>query len=168
MTSLKTQKEIRDRIVALIASRTGVLAQSVGLNSPIWDHFPPSSTHKEHPTVTAFVHDVHSEFNVYLTEEEWEEPTPDSIAEDIRSKQQNPEASVADWADDRAALKKGMISSFVIIAILFPAIFFFGSGPWLTRSVVGLGLPLFLGVLILIGYRNAIRKLESLRQGSDG
>jgi len=161
MTSLKTQKEIRERIVALIASRTGVLAQAVGRDSPIWDHFPTSSNRRAHPTVTAFVDDVHSEFNVYLTEEEWEEPTPNRIAEDIHTKQRNPGTSVADWAHDRAARKKGMISSFVIIVILFPAIFFFGSGPWLTRLVIGLGLPLFLGVLLLVGYREETRKEDA-------
>jgi hypothetical protein len=161
MTSLKTQKEIRERLVILIASHTSVPAESVGWNSPIWVHFPASSTRKEHPTVTSFVDDVQSEFNVYLTEEEWEEPTPDSLAQVIRAKSENPAASVADWTNERAARKKGMISAFVIIVIVFPAIFVFGSGPWVTRVVVGLGLPLFLGVMLLVGYRKDARKLDA-------
>jgi len=161
MTSLKTQKEIRKRVVALIASHTGVTAESVEGDSPIWEHFPTSTTRAEHPTVTAFVQDVHSEFNVYLTEEEWGEPTPESLAKDIRAKRENPATSVADWAHDRAALKKGTISFFVIIVILFPAIFFFGSGPLVTRLVIGLALPLFFGLMLLVGYRNQARKMKA-------
>ncbi|MEY2525982.1 MAG: hypothetical protein QOE73_753 [Verrucomicrobiota bacterium] len=164
MTSLKTQMEIRERVVALIVSHTGVLAQSVGRDSPIWDHFPTRtgrSGARESPTVTSFVQDVHSEFNVYLTEKEWEEPTPDSLAEDIRAKRENPAASVADWTHDRAALKKDAINFFLIMVILGPAILFFGTGPLITRLVIGLGLPLFAGVMVLGGYRNRIRKLDA-------
>jgi hypothetical protein len=104
---------------------------------------------------------VHSEFNVYLTEKEWEEPTPDSLAEDIRAKRENPAASVADWTHDRAALKKDAINFFLIMVILGPAILFFGTGPLITRLVIGLGLPLFAGVMVLGGYRNRIRKLDA-------
>jgi len=161
MTPLKTQKEIRDRLVTLIATHTSLPAESVGWNSPIWDHFPASSTRREHPTVTSFVDDVQSEFNVYLTEGEWEEPTPDSLAQVIRAKIENPAASVADWTNDRAGRKKGMISAFVIVVIVFPALFFFGSGPRLTRIVVGLVLPLFLGGMLLVGYRKDARKLDA-------
>jgi hypothetical protein len=161
MTSLKTQKEIRERLVALIASHTSLPAESVGWNSPIWEHFPESSTRSEHPTVTSFIDAVQSEFNVYLTEEEWEDPTPDSLAQVIRAKIENPAASVADWTNDRAGRKKGMISGFVIIVIVFPALFFFGSGPLLTRVVVGLVLPVLLGVMLLGGYRKDVRKLNA-------
>jgi hypothetical protein len=165
MTSLKTQKEIRERLVTLIATHTGLPAGSVGRDSPIWDQFPTSSNRREHPTVTSFVDDVQSEFNVYLTEDEWEEPTPDSLAQVIRAKSENPAASVADWTNEKAARKKGMISAFVIVVIFFPAIFFFGSGPWITRVVVGLGLPLFLGVMLLVGYRKDARKLDASPPG---
>jgi hypothetical protein len=161
MTSLKTQKEIRERVLGLIASRTGFAAQSVGRDSRIWDHFPTSTNRGEHPTVTSFVQDVHSEFNVYLTEEEWEEPTPGSLADAILAKLENPASSVADWNHERATLKKGMLSAFVVMAILGPAIFFFGSGPWVTRFVMGLGLPLFAGAALLVGYRNQIRELDA-------
>ena len=147
--------------MTLIASHTGRPAESVGWDSPIWDHFAASSNRGDHPTVTSFVDDVQSEFNVYLTEDEWEEPTPDSLAQIIRAKSENPAASVADWTNEKAGRKKGMISSFVIIVIVFPAIFFFGTGPWLTRVVIGLVLPIFLGAMLLGGYRKDVRKLDA-------
>ncbi|MFL5462842.1 MAG: hypothetical protein ACJ78I_11910 [Gemmatimonadaceae bacterium] len=161
MTSLETQKDTRERVVALIASHAGVTAESVQHDSPIWDHFPTSTNRWAHPTVTSFVQDVHSEFNVYLTEEEWEDPTPNTLTEDIHAKRENSATSVADLTHDRAAVKKGMISLFVIIAIFFPAILFFGSGPWLTRLAVGLGMPLFLGLMLLLGYRKETRKMDA-------
>jgi len=161
MTSLKTQKDIRERVVALIARHTGVTPESIDQDSPIWDHFPASANRGEHPTVTAFVQDAHSEFNVYLSEEQWEEPTPNTLAENIRAKRENPATSVADWTDDRAALKKGTIGLFAIIVVFFPAIFFFGSGPWITRVAVGLALPFLLGVMLLMGYRKQTRKLDA-------
>ncbi|MFL5557142.1 MAG: hypothetical protein ACJ794_00785 [Gemmatimonadaceae bacterium] len=161
MTSLETEHDIRQSVVALIVSHAGVTAESVKPDSPIWDHFPTSTNRWAHPTVTSFVQDVHSEFNVYLTEEEWEDPTPNTLVEDIQAKRENPAASVADWSHDHAAVKKGMISLFVIVAIFFPAIFFFGSGPWLTRLALGLGMPLFLGLMLLLGYRKQIRKMNA-------
>ena len=161
MRPLQTQNEIREKLVALIASHTSVPAERVGWHSPIWDHFPGSSTRSAHPTVTSFIDDVQSEFNVYLREEEWEEPTPEGLAQVIHAKKENPAASVADWINERAARKKGIISAFVIVVVVFPALFFFGSGPWLTRVVVGLVLPLFLGVMLLVGYRKDARKLDA-------
>ena len=161
MTSLKTQKEIRERLVASIASHTGTPAESVGWNSPIWDNFPASSSRAEHPSVTSFVNAVQSEFNVYLTEDEWEEPTPDSLAQIIRAKIANPALSIADWTNEKTARKKGMIGAFVFVVIAFPAMFVFGTGPFLTRVVIGLGLPVFLGAMLIGGYRKDVRKLDA-------
>lgn len=161
MPLLTTQKDIRERLVTLIVSHTSIPAEAVGWNSPIWDHFPENSRRIEHPTVTSFVDDVQAEFNVYLTEDEWEEPTPDSLAQIIRAKIANPALSIVRWTDERAARKKGMIASFVFLVIAFPAMFFFGSGPWLTRVVIGLGLPVFLAAMLVGGYHNDVRKLDA-------
>ena len=161
MKSFETRNDIRERVVELIARHTGVTLQSIDRDSPIWDHFPRSANKREHPTVTSFVQDVHSEFNVYLTEDEWEDPTPNSLAEKIHAKRENPAASVADWTRDRADLKSGTMVFAVFVLALFPAVFFFGSGPRITRVVVGLALPVFFAVLLLVGYRRKVRELDA-------
>jgi hypothetical protein len=161
MTSIRTQKDIRERVEALIASHTGVTPQSIDRDSPIWDHFPRNTGRVEHPTVTSFVQDVHIEFNVYLTEDEWENPTPNTLAEVMRTKRENPAASVADWTRDRADLKSGTMVFAVFVLALFPAVFIFGSGPRITRVVVGLALPVFFAVLLVVGYRRKVRRLEA-------
>ena len=80
MTPLKTQREIRDGLVALITTHTGVLAGSIEADANIWEHFPEYWGRGTSPVVTSFINDVQSAFNVFLTEEEWEDPTPDSLA----------------------------------------------------------------------------------------
>jgi hypothetical protein len=161
MKSFETRNDIHERVVELIARHTGVTLQSIDRDSPIWDDFPRSANKREHPTVTSFVQDVHSEFNVYLTEDEWENPTPNTLAEKIRAKRDNPAASVADWTRDRADLKSGTIVFAVFVLALFPAVFFFGSGPRITRVVVGLALPVVFAVLLRVGYRRKIRELDA-------
>jgi hypothetical protein len=159
MKSFETQKDIREKVVALIASHTGVTPQSIDRDSPIWIHFPANTNKQEHPAVTSFVQEVHSEFNVYLTEDEWEQPTPNTLTDDIRAKRENPAASIADWTKDRADLKSGTMVFAVFVLALFPAVFFLGSGTRTTRVVVGIALSFFFAVLLLVGYRRKIREL---------
>jgi hypothetical protein len=161
MTTFETQKDIREEVVALIASHTGITPHSIDRDSPIWVHFPRNTNKQEHPTVTSFVQDVHSEFNVYLTEDEWEQPTPNTLAEDIRAKRAEPAASVADWTKDRADLKSGTMVFAVFVLALIPAVFFLGSGSRTTRVVVGFLLSVFFAVLLLVGYRRKIRALDA-------
>ena len=162
MTLVETHKDVRERVEALIASHTGVTRQSIDPDSPIWDHFPRNTGRVEHPTVTSFVRDVHTEFNVYLTEDEWENPTPNTLAEVIRAKRENPAASVADWIQRREDLRKGTITATVFTFAVFPAVFFFGSGTRITRVVIGLALPFVFGVMLLIVYRRKVRELDAV------
>jgi len=161
MKSFEARTDIRAKVVELIARHTGVTLQSIDHDSPIWDHFPRSSNRGDHPALTSFVQSVHSEFNVYLTEDEWEDPTPNTLAETIHAKRENPAASVADWTKDRADLKSGTMVFAVFVLALFPAVFFFGSGPRITRIVVGLALPVVFAVLVLVGYRRKLRDLDA-------
>jgi hypothetical protein len=161
MNSFDTRNDIRERVVELMARHTGVTLQSIDRDCPIWEHFPRSANKREHPTVASFVQGVQSEFNVYLTEDEWEDPTANTLAETIRAKAENPAASFADWNRDRADLKSGTMVFAVFVLALFPAVFFFGSGPRITRVVVGLALPIFLAVLLLLGYRRKVRELDA-------
>jgi hypothetical protein len=80
MKSHTTQTEIHERLVALIASHAGVAAETIGRGGSIWLRFPAGSGRTNHPSVTSFVADVHSQFDVYLTEDEWEEPSVDILA----------------------------------------------------------------------------------------
>jgi hypothetical protein len=80
MTSHTTQREIRARLVALISSHAGVAAETIGRGASIWLHFPAGSGRAKHPSVTSFVTDVRSQFDVHLTEDEWEDPSVDILA----------------------------------------------------------------------------------------
>ncbi|MFL5470266.1 MAG: hypothetical protein ACJ8AE_10770, partial [Gemmatimonadaceae bacterium] len=88
-------------------------------------------------------------------------PTPNTLAGKIYAKRENPAASVADWTKDRADLKSGTLVFAVFVLALFPAVFFFGSGPRITRATVGLALPVFLAVLLVVGYRRKTRELDA-------
>jgi uncharacterized membrane protein len=97
---------------------------------------------------------------VYLTEDQWEEPTPNTLAEDIRAKRENPAASVADWTKDRAALKTGTIGFAMFMFVLLAASFFFVSGPLITAVVVRLTLAFLLVVMLVLGYRRKAREFD--------
>ena len=161
MTSSTTQKDIRERVEVLIASHTGVTPQTIDRDSPIWDHFPRNTGSAEHPTVTSLVQNVHTGFNVYLTEDEWENPTPDTLAEVIRAKRGNPEASVADWIHDREDLKKGYITFGVFMFALLAAFIFVGSGPRITRIVIALAMAFVFVVMLLVAYRRKVLELDA-------
>ena len=157
--SLKTQSEIRERLVALIALHTGVSAKSVARESPIWDSFQPSTNRGEHPTVTSFIDGVQSEFKVYLTEAEWENTTPESLAHEVRAKLENPAASLADWTLDRKNALGGIITMFVVTNVLIVGI---GAasvvGTWEQRALVVVGLLLLVNLMTLNLYRAEKRK----------
>jgi hypothetical protein len=158
-TSLKTQREIRERLVALIALHTGVSAESVARESSIWDNFQPSKTRGEHPTVTSFIDGVQSEFKVYLTEEEWEDPTPESLAQTVRAKLENPAASLADWTRERDGELKGIKISMVFFTVLFgPIAFFSASGTLNRRMLVVTLLVLVFNLMLLSIYQDKKRK----------
>jgi hypothetical protein len=157
--SLKTQSEIRERLVALIALHTGVSAKSVARESPIWDNFQPSTNRGEHPTVTSFIDGVQSEFKVYLTEAEWENPTPESLAHDVRTKLENPAASLADWTRERNEELKGIKASMAIFTgLMGPIALFSASGTWKHRVLVVGGLLLLLNLMLLSVYYSKKRK----------
>jgi hypothetical protein len=165
--SLKTQSEIRERLVALIALHTGVSAKSVARESSIWDNFQPSTTRGEHPTVTSFIDGVQSEFKVYLTEEEWEDPTPESLAHDVRAKLENPAASLADWTHDRKSTLSGFITMFVVTNVLIVGVGVASVvGTWEQRASVMVGLLLLVNLMTLNLYRAEKRKQPLARLGT--
>jgi hypothetical protein len=161
MTSITSQRDIRERVEALIASHTGVTPQRIDRDSPIWDHFPKNTGSVEHPTVTSFVQSVHTGFNVYLTEDDWENPTPNTLAEVIRAKRDNPAASEANWIHDREDLKKGYLTFAVFMFALLAASIFVGPGPRTTRVVVALALAFLFVVMLLVAYRRKVLELDA-------
>jgi hypothetical protein len=60
-------------LASLVARHAGVTVESIEADTAIWGRFPVSGR-GEHPSVTSLVNDVHLEFDVYLTEGEWEDP----------------------------------------------------------------------------------------------
>ena len=161
MTSITSQREIRERVEALIASHTGVTPQTIDRDSPIWEHFPRNTGSVEHPTVTSFVQSVHTGFSVYLTEDEWENPTPNTLAEVIHAKRDNPAASDADWIHAREDLRKGYITFAVFMFALLAAFILVGRGPRITRVVVALALAFFFVVMLLVAYRRKVLELDA-------
>jgi hypothetical protein len=161
MTSHATQREIRERLVALIATHAGVAPETIGRGGSIWLYFPARSGIANHPSVTSFVADVHSQLDVYLTEDEWEEPSVDILARRIYMKRQNPGESLADRNREWAALRKGMAMSFIFgNAILGPIGWLSAAGPWRRRALVVLVLLIVLNCLILAVYLIEARRLR--------
>jgi hypothetical protein len=165
--SFETQSEIRERLVALIALHTGVRAKSVARESSIWDNFQPSKTRGEHRTVTSFIDGVQSEFKVYLTEEEWEDPTPESLAHTVRAKLENPAASLADWTRERNEELKGIRVSMAFVTVLFGPIAFFSASGTLNRRVLVVALlVLVFNLMLLSVYYDKKRKQPLARLGT--
>ena len=165
--SLETQSEIRERLVALIALHTGVSAKSVARESSIWDNFQPSTTRGEHPTVTSFIDGVQSGFKVYLTEEEWEDHTPESLAHTVRAKLENPAASLADWTLDRKNTLGGIKTMFVVTNVLIVGVGVASVvGTWQQRAPVVAGLLILVNLMCLNLYRGEKRKQPLARLGT--
>lgn len=153
--------------MALIASHAGISVEQIARDSSIWQHFPVGSGSREHPAVTSFVHDVCSRFEVYLTEEEWEDPTPDRLAQYICAKRENASASVADWRHDRREIQRGLRTSVVVLNVLVgTAGLLSASGPWIRRLFVVSGLLLLVDAMFLIVYRAETRKMNASDPGS--
>lgn len=162
MASLKAQSEIRDRLVALVARHAGIGAEHIRRDAPIWPHFPVGSGRREHPSVASFVHDVYSEFEVYLTEKEWEDPTPDSLAQCIRTKLENPSTSLADGAHDRAEIQRGLKMSVVVLNPLLAAACLLGAaGSWTRRVLMMAGLLVLINAMVLLIYCAESRKMNA-------
>lgn len=104
-------------LAVLVARYAGMAVESIDVNTAIWERFPVSGR-GEHPSVTSFVNDVHLGFDVYLTEEEWEDPTLESLAECIWTKRENPDKSKADWNRDRGERQKGFRMTIVLVNVI--------------------------------------------------
>ena len=117
--------------------------------------------------MTSFIDGVQSEFKVYLTEEEWEDPTPESLAHDVRAKLENPAASLADWTHDRKSTLSGFITMFVVTNVLIVGVGVASVvGTWEQRASVMVGLLLLVNLMTLNLYRAEKRKQPLARLGT--
>jgi hypothetical protein len=74
-------------------------------------------------------------------------------------KRQNPRESLADWNREWAAIRKGVMMSFVFVnAILGPIGWLSAVGPWRRRALVVLVLLVVLNSLILASYLAEARR----------
>lgn len=160
----ESSDEIRNRVVALIARHSGVPVESVDLDTSIWDTFPPNEGRGEHPAVTSFVRDLHDTYDVYLTEEELEEPTPSLLAEHIATKLQNPAASEADWKHFLAQREKGRRWMFAVVNLVFAPMVLLGArGDWTRRLIVTVGLVALMNALVEVMWRLDSRRVRAAR-----
>src|SRR5215208_5544653 len=106
MPMTQPKGDIRDALVALIARNARVPVQSIERNRSVWEHFPPSGR-TEPPSMTSFVEEVRATFDVFLTEEEWEDPTLEELVQIVYAKSANPGKSIADWHREQTATQKG-------------------------------------------------------------
>ena len=153
---------IKSALVTMVSRHAGVGVGSVRESAPIWSHFPVSEgSYREHPSVTAFVDEVHSTFNVWLTEEEWDEPSLDSLSQRIRAKRETPSESIADWRREREASRKGLLITMLLMALLFgPAALLAVPGSWMRRVGMASALVVGLNALILLVYWLSTRRLR--------
>jgi hypothetical protein len=158
----RPEELIRERLIALISRHAEVSPDSISQGSPIWQRFPVSTTYREHPAVTSFVHDVQSEFGVYLTEEEWQDPTPNSLAERIYAKSENPTVSRADWTRDENEMRRGARMAFVVLNVMLGiASLLAARGSPASQIFVVAGVLLLVNLTLLLIYRAAIKKLNA-------
>jgi hypothetical protein len=157
MFAIESVEAIQDKVVAMVARHAGVPVEAVRGNTRIWKKFPPS--HREHPSVTAFVKDVRAEFGVYLTEEEWENPTLKTLSERIRAKRENPALSVADWERDQTALRGGVAWMVGIGAVMGLVAFAVAPGSLTYRVLLAGGLCALMSAIGLIGVYLETRRL---------
>ena len=153
--------EIRETLVAPTSRHTGVPVQSIEGNVSVWEHFAPSGRAKR-PSVMSFVKEVRATFNVFLTEEEWEDPTPEELVQIIHAKCADPGKSIADWHREREALQKGAKVAFGFLNILFgPGTFFVARGPMSQRLRVTLTILLVTNTFMLLSFWKEWRQLGS-------
>ena len=104
---------------------------------------------------------MHSTFDVYLTEEEWENPTLELLAQTIYRKRANPDESIADWNRERSEIRKGARITFALLNGFLALAPFVTAGSWTRRLWVTLGLLLFGNTMLLIVYRRSTRQFRS-------
>jgi hypothetical protein len=154
-----TLDEVRRRLLDLIARHGRAETELAEPDTSIWGRFPSSGAGTEHPTVTAFVKDVESTFDVYLTEEEWEDPTVQSLTETIHAKRLNPDKSIADWQRERGKSRKGLKWMLWFVNLLFgPIPLFTVPGPWSRKMAIALGLSVFMNTMLLLSYWASMRR----------
>jgi hypothetical protein len=148
-----TLDEVRRRLLDLIARHGRAETEPIEPDTPIWGRFPSSGAGTEHSTVTAFVKDVESTFDVYLTEEEWEDPTVQSLTETIHAKGMNPDKSIADWQRERSEQRRGLRSMLLLVNLVFgPIGLFAAAGSWSRRVWFTTEYLLFMNAMVLLGY----------------
>jgi hypothetical protein len=151
---------IRNTVESLIARHGNTREQSIASDTLIWERFPSSSS-AEHASVTAFVDAVHSTFNVYLTEEEWDNPTVNELAGYIGAKFADPPKSAADWQCEHGSLVKGLKLTFTLINVVFvPIALFAAVGSWSRKVSVTIVVVGLLNALLAVGYWQAFRRHE--------
>jgi len=102
---------------------------------------------------------------VYLTEEEWEEPTLERLAQVIHAKCANPEKSMADWYRERSETRQGFRTMCVLLNVILGPIALLSMvlnsvGPWSKRIWTTLGLLLFLNAMLLFIYWKTTRRFR--------
>src|SRR5262245_14110220 len=146
--------EISATLVALISRNTGAPEQSIERNVSVWEHF------RTHASVTSFVEEVCATFDVFLTEEEWEDPTLEELVQIVHEKCTDPGKSISDWHRERAEMHKGAKVTFGLVNIVLGAMAFFSArGPMSRRVWVTLGLLLFMNAMLLLSYWKEMRQL---------
>lgn len=166
MTNREAHQHIRDALVVLIVRHAGIAADSIEPDKSIWERFPTSGT-AEHPSVASFVDEVHSHFDVYLTEEEWEEPSLERLAQVIYANRANPGRSLADWHREWSETRKGARVTFVFVnLVLGPILLFSIDGSWSRRVWVTLGLLLFVNSIFAFLYWRTIDAFRANRERS--
>ena len=156
----ESSDEIRNRVVALIARHTGMPVESIDLDTSIWDGFPPNEGRREHPAVTSFVRDLHDTYDVYLTEQELEGPTPSILAEHIAVKLQNPAASQADRDREHAERRRGARSAFLWLNLALVVPFaLLSRSSWTTAA----GVAVFINGSLALVWWLENRRLRSKR-----
>lgn len=154
-----TKSDILERVTQLVATHAKVPSSQLRDNVNVWELFPVSRGRYENPAVTEFVRAVHREFDVFLTEEEWESPSVATLALLVARKVDDPRISAADRASERGAERKGALMTFAFMGAIGVMSYFLAEGSERRRFSIAVGLTLFSwAMLALIYFAEARRR----------
>ena len=156
-----SEEQILGRVRQLIVVQTKLPPAEVRNDLRVWDLFPAAQGLHEDPTVTEFVRAVHGEFDVFLTEAEWESPGVGELAALIAKKVDSPESSADDRESERRAQRKGALVSFVFFTAIGVMSFFVAEGSERRRLSIALGITLFCWLILAAVHFAESRRLAS-------